>query len=115
MVMGAERKGLKVTYCTDTRPIPAIAEHAAGSDLFICEGMYGDPEELKKAKEKKHMTMYEAAELAKQADPGELWLTHFSPSLIKPKQYLDAVREIFPRTEMGKDRLTKELNFEDEE
>ena len=115
MVMGADRKGLKVTYCTDTRPIPTIAEHAAGSDLFICEGMYGDPEELKKAKEKKHMTMYEAAELAKQADPGELWLTHFSPSLIKPKQYLDAVREIFPRTEMGKDRLTKVLNFEDEE
>ena len=115
MVMGADRKGLKVTYCTDTRPIPSIAEHAVGSDLFICEGMYGDPEELKKAKEKKHMTMYEAAELAKQADVEELWLTHFSPSLIRPKMYLDAVREIFPRTEMGKDRLTKELNFEDEE
>jgi len=115
MVMGADRKGLKVTYCTDTRPIASIAEHAAGSDIFIAEGMYGDPEELKKAKEKKHMTMYEAAELAKTADVEELWLTHFSPSLIKPKQYLDKVREIFPRTEMGKDRMTKVLNFEDEE
>ena len=115
MVMGADRKGLKCTYCTDTRPTPVIAEHAAGSDLFICEGMYGDPEELKKAREKKHMTMYEAAELAKQADVGEMWLTHFSPSLVKPKQYLDAVRAIFPRTEMGKDRMTKILNFEDEE
>ena len=37
MVMGEERKGLKVTYVTDTRPIKSIAEHAAGSDLFICE------------------------------------------------------------------------------
>ena len=115
MVMGADRKGLKVTYCTDSRPVQSIAEHAAGSDLFICEGMYGDPEEIKKAREKKHMTMYEAAELAREAEVGEMWLTHFSPSLMRPKQYLDAVRKIFPRTEMGKDRKTVLLRFEDEE
>ena len=115
MVMGEDRKGLKVTYCTDTRPTDAITEHAAGSDIFICEGMYGDSADQKKAREKKHMTMYEAAEIAKEADPGEMWLTHFSPSLIKPKLYLDAVREIFPRTEMGKDRLTRVLNFEEEQ
>jgi len=115
MVMGEDRKGLKVTYCTDSRPTPSIAEHAVGSDLFICEGMYGEPEEIQKAKEKKHMTMYEAAELAKQADVSELWLTHYSPSLIKPKMYIDAVQKIFPRAEMGKDRMTKVLNFEDEE
>ena len=35
MVLGPARKGLKVTYCTDTRPIPSISEHAKGSDLFI--------------------------------------------------------------------------------
>ncbi len=44
MVMGEARKGLKVTYCTDTRPTEGIVKHAAGSDLFICEGMYGEPE-----------------------------------------------------------------------
>ena len=115
MVMGADRKGLKVTYCTDTRPVPTIAEHAKDSDLFICEGMYGDAEDAKKAREKKHMTMYEAAELAREADVQELWLTHFSPSLIKPKMYLDKVQGIFPHTEMGKDRMTKVLNFEDEQ
>lgn len=32
MVMGEARKGLKVTYCTDTRPVPAITENAVGSD-----------------------------------------------------------------------------------
>ena len=41
MVMGAPRKGLKVTYCTDSRPVKSISENAQGSDLFICEGMYG--------------------------------------------------------------------------
>ena len=42
MVMGESRKGIKVTYCTDSRPVKAIAENASGADLFICEGMYGD-------------------------------------------------------------------------
>ncbi len=45
---------------------------------------------------------------------GELWLTCFSPSLIRPKQYLDAIRKVFPRTEMGKDRRSVVLNFEEE-
>ena len=42
LVMGPPRKGIKLTYCTDTRPVPVIAEQAAGADLFICEGMYGE-------------------------------------------------------------------------
>ena len=42
MVLGPPRKGIKLTYATDTRPVRSIAENAAGSDLFICEGMYGE-------------------------------------------------------------------------
>ncbi len=52
MVLGESRKGLKVSYCTDSRPTEGIAERASGADLFICEGMYGDPEHQTKAKEK---------------------------------------------------------------
>ena len=36
MVLGPERKGLKVTYCTDSRPTDAIVDAAKKSDLFIC-------------------------------------------------------------------------------
>ena len=114
MVMGAPRKGLKVTYCTDSRPVTSIAEHAKGSDLFICEGMYGDPENEEKAREKKHMTMYEAAELAKKADVAEMWLTHYSPSMNRPQDYQEAVQAIFPRTIISKDRQIMEMRFEDE-
>ena len=39
MVLGPVRKGIKLTYTTDTRPVRTIAEHAKDSDLFICEGM----------------------------------------------------------------------------
>ena len=60
-VLGPARKGIKVTYCTDTRPVDAIAKAADGADLFICEGMYGEPEKAAKAVEYKHMTFEEAA------------------------------------------------------
>lgn len=112
MVLGAPRKGLKVTYCTDTRPVPEIVQMAKGSDLFICEGMYGEPEMAAKAKENRHMTFTEAAQLAKEAEVPELWLTHFSPSLVRPDLYIREAREIFPYTKPGKDRKTKTLVFD---
>lgn len=111
MVLGPARKGLKITYCTDTRPTDSIKNNAEGSDLFICEGMYGEKDKQKKAREYKHMTFYEAAELARDAKVRELWLTHYSPSLTKPEEYMDDVREIFPAAVAAKDRRSVELVF----
>ncbi len=111
MVMGEARKGIKLTYTTDTRPTESIATNAASSDLFICEGMYGEKEKIAKAKENKHMTFYEAAELAKRAQVKELWLTHFSPSLTWPEEYMGDVRKIFQNAVAGKDAMTVELDF----
>ena len=115
MVMGAPRKGIKLVYCTDTRPTESIARNAKGADLFICEGMYGEKDKQVKAVTNKHMTFYEAARLAKEADVKEMWLTHYSPSLTRPEEYMDEVRKIFPRAVAGKDRKFVELDFEDEE
>ena len=111
MVLGPSRKGIKLTYCTDTRPTDSIRQHAKGSDLFICEGMYGEKEKAAKAVEYKHMTFYEAAEIARDAEVKEMWLTHYSPSLTRPEEYMDDVRTIFPRAIAGKDRMTTELDF----
>lgn len=114
MVLGPERRGLKLTYCTDSRPVPAIAAAAANSDLFICEGMYGEDENLPKAKENKHMLFSEAATLAAQAGGvKELWLTHYSPSLPNPKAYRDVARAIFPHTYTPRDGWCKTLTFEE--
>lgn len=114
MVLGPARKGIKVTYCTDTRPTESIVKHAEGSDLFICEGMYGESDKKAKARENKHMTFYEAAELARRAQVPKLWLTHYSPSLNRPEEYLPAVRKIFPNTEVCRDGWTTELSFEED-
>ena len=113
MVLGPQRKGIKLTYTTDTRPTDSIRENAKDSDLFICEGMYGEKEKAAKAVEYKHMTFYEAAELAKEANVGEMWLTHYSPSLTKPEHYMNDVKKIFPRAKAGKDGMSVDLMFED--
>lgn len=114
MVLGPERKGLKVTYTTDTRPTASIARNAKASDLFICEGMYGEEDKLEKAKGYKHMTFREAAALARDAEVKELWLTHYSPSLVRPEDYMGPVRGIFPNAFPGKDGKSVELKFEDD-
>ena len=114
MVLGPDRRGLRVTYCTDTRPVPVIAEYAQDADLFICEGMYGEDGKEAKAREHRHMTMYEAADLARCAQPREMWLTHYSPSLTRPDEFMDKVKKIFPRAKAARDGWTKELMFEEE-
>ena len=115
MVLGPPRKGIKLTYCTDTRPTEGIVKNAAGADLFICEGMYGEPEKKEKAKEYNHMTFLEAADMAKRAQVKQMWLTHYSPSLIRPEDYMDGVRKIFPQAAVGKDGKSIDLLFEEEQ
>ncbi len=113
MVLGPDRKGIKVTYTTDTRPTESISRNAEGSDLFICEGMYGGKDKEAKAREYKHMTFSEAAALAERAGVGEMWLTHYSPSLAWPEEFLPEAKAIFPNAFLGKDGKSVELNFEE--
>ena len=113
MVLGPQRKGIKLTYCTDTRPVPIIAECAKHADLFICEGMYAEKEKEAKARQYKHMTFYEAADLAKRAEVTEMWLTHYSPSLTRAESDRDEVHKIFPAASLGKDGRSVELEFEE--
>ena len=114
MVLGPARKGLKLTYCTDSRPTESIRTAARDADLFICEGMYGEDDMLPKAKENKHMLFSEAAQLAATAGGvKELWLTHYSPSLPNPKAFRDVARAIFPNTHTPRDGWFTTLAFED--
>lgn len=113
MVLGPERKGIKVCYCTDSRPVEGLAEFVSEADLFICEGMYGENEKIDKAREYKHMLFKEAATIAQNGAVKQLWLTHYSPSLTEPKMFLENARCIFPKTYAGFDRKTTTIAFED--
>ncbi len=113
-VMGDARRGIRVTYATDTRPTASITEHAKDADLLILEGMYGESEKLQNAKENKHMMLTEAARLAADAKPRRLWMTHYSPAMPHPEEYMDEVRKIFPGAVAARDGQSVELGFEEE-
>lgn len=112
MVLGQERKGIKISYCTDSRPVKSLYEFVKDSDLFICEGMYGEDEKLDKAIENKHMLFSEAAEIAKNGNVKELWLTHFSPSLNEPENFISSAKNIFENSIVAYDRMSKSILFE---
>ena len=113
MVLGPPRKGIKITYCTDTRPVGSLPEFARRSDLLVCEGMYGDDELLEKAISHRHMIFSESAAIAASAGAKELWLTHFSPAMTDPEQFISSASHIFPNTRVARDRLSKRFSFED--
>lgn len=113
MVRGKERIGIKLSFITDTRPIPQIEGFIKKSDLFICEGTYGDENQMEKAIRNKHMTFSEAAKLALNGEAQELLLTHFSPAMLNPEDYKDRAEDIFKNTIIGFDRLVKTLSFKD--
>ena len=113
MVLGPPRKGIKVTYTTDTRPTESIAVNAKDSDLFICEGMYGEKGDVNNAVKYKHMTFEEAGTLAKRANVRTMWLTHYSPALGYPENFIGDVRKIFPESYAAKDGMSTEFKFED--
>lgn len=110
-VLGPERPGLKLCYCTDSRPTALIEQALSNADLAVLEGMYTDPEDQENAEEKRHMMMTEAAALAKNAGVKRLWLTHLSPKVTSPVALPSGVTELFADTELGFDGKTTELTF----
>lgn len=113
MVLGDERRGIKLSFITDTRPTFEIPQFIYGSDLFICEGMYGDDLDISKAVKNKHMTFREAASLANAGNVDKLLLTHFSPSIEEPKDFAHNATNLFKDTIIGEDGLSLSLSYKD--
>ena len=114
MVLGPARRGLTVVYATDTRPTPVISDMAQDADLLVAEAMYGDPEKLASAKEKGHMLMTEASELARVAKPRRCWLTHYSPAMPDPESWIPLAQAIYPAIELGQDGMAVDLAYTNE-
>ena len=114
-VLGTARSGRKFTYVTDTLAFPQIAREAAGSDLFVCEGMF-EKDLLASAIEKKHMTAEQAAALARDAGVvKQLALIHYSPRYTEHnlQNLLAEAQAIFPDTVLSRDRMHIPIAYED--
>ena len=113
-VLGPQRSGRKISYVTDTLYLDSIAKEVQGSDLLFCEGMFAKDFE-DQAKEKKHMTSTQAAQIAKDANVKKMALIHYSPRYndYELKQLLTEAQSVFPETILSKDRMTFEIPNED--
>lgn len=109
MVTDAARAPIKITYMTDTVAFDDMAEFAKGSDLLVCEGMYGSDDMIDKVREKGHMVFSQSADIATRSGSKELWLTHYSPALPDPKMYEKQVKAQFKNTVISKDGQKKTL------
>ena len=94
--------------------LPSIAPEVQGSDLLICEGMF-NRDCSDQAKEKKHMTSTQAAQIAKEAGVKKMGLIHYSPRYTDNDLHvlLEEAREVFPETVLTKDRMKFDIIYED--
>jgi ribonuclease Z len=114
-VMGPRRPGRKVSYMTDTAYVPGADEFVAGSDLLICEGMFGD-DLSDDAVDKKHLTARQAAQIARQGNVRRLGLIHYSPRYTERelKGLLQEARRLFPNAFLTRDLQVIDVPYPDD-
>ncbi len=112
-VLGEKRKGIKIVVTGDTAECYNLVACSENADLLISEATFGDNEHENLAAERGHMTFSQAAETAKKANVKKLCLTHFSPRVVDPEEYLENATTIFENTVLGTDGLKITLDFEE--
>ena len=95
-------KGKKVSLITDTMYCDACIKLSKDSDVLICESTFGG-EFKDKAKEYKHLTVVDAANIAKKSKSKKLIITHFSQRYMKVNVLLKEGKKIFKNTIDAKD------------
>lgn len=113
MLMGEQRRGLRVVFSGDTRPCPSLEQAAAEADLLICDATYWEDSQEDQALLYGHSTFRQAAELAARAKAKRLWLTHFSQMMRRPEDELPNARAFYPDALCGYDGLSLTLRFDE--
>lgn len=106
-VIGEPRPGKSFVYCTDTAVCDAGKDLAAGADVLVHDGTYGD-DMAEHAATRGHSTARQAAQLAKGAGVGRLILTHISPSVKGDGSLLRSAQEAFRNTIIANDLYAEE-------
>lgn len=110
-VVGPPRPGRKVVYSGDTRPNRRTVEMAVGADLLIHEATFG-ADEGKRARETRHSTAAEAADVAARARARHLALTHISARYSDaPRVLRRQARALFAATDVAHDGLELEIGY----
>ena len=110
---GPRRAGKSMVYCTDTVFTENAIEIARGADLLVHEATFAH-KDADMAFERGHSTSTMAAQIAREADVGQLVLTHLSPryapgNVLTPNDLLNEAKAIFPNTLLAKDFLQLDI------
>ena len=96
---------LSYAYCSDTNYSARLAKMVEGVDMLYHEATYAAGER-KLAKERGHATTADAAKVAQMAGAGRLLIGHFSARYKDLEVLLAQSREVFPATDIARERET---------
>jgi ribonuclease Z len=100
-VLGESRRGARLVHVGDCGSTEGLLEQSAGADGLVIEATYLESE-AELAGKFGHLTARQAAELAKQAEVGHLYLTHISRRYREQDVRREA-QAIFPNVSVARD------------
>ncbi|MCI4334070.1 MAG: ribonuclease Z [Thermoplasmata archaeon] len=103
-VIGPPRPGRSLVYSGDSSPSPDIQRLATGATVLIHEATTATDLEAE-ANQWGHSSARQAAEIARAAGVGTLFLTHFSSRYKELEPLEGEARAVFPETRTARDLL----------
>ncbi|MGA2400467.1 MAG: ribonuclease Z [Syntrophobacteraceae bacterium] len=103
-VLGPARRGRHIAFAVDTRPAPGVYSLCRKADLAFLEGMFLT-EHSEHADVKGHMTVAEAARIARKSGAAKAVLVHISPRYENSElgKLEDEARKEFNSVKIGRD------------
>lgn len=106
-VLGDFRPGVRLVVVGDTGETESLIEYARGADALVIEGTYLQAE-ADMARRFSHLTVKQAAELAKAAGVRQLIITHVSRRY-RDKEIIAEATEVFPNSALAHDLETFQI------
>jgi ribonuclease Z len=100
-VLGSLKAGTSIVHIGDTGRIEDLVLHCQGVDALVIEATYLE-EEADMARRFSHLTAKMAAQLALEANVGQLILTHISRRY-RDKDVLAEAQAVFPNVQVARD------------
>jgi ribonuclease Z len=98
------RKGDVFSVVIDTCFCPEAIDLAKDAKIFLCESTYLE-EHRELAEKHHHLTALQAAKIAKEANAGQLILTHFSARYQDLSDFAKEAGEVFPNVLVAEDLM----------
>ena len=100
-VLGDIQRGVKLVVTGDVGETKSLVQVMRGADAIVTEGTYNDAD-VQLARENGHITVGEAARLARDAEAQQLIVTHLS-GRYRERELEEEAKRFFPRVALARD------------